>query len=635
MSGYLADPLARWLIQSFAATFVIGLLGWVAIRLTRSAAVRLAVAAWGLGCCLAIPMLSWLVMRSGQSLTRIEIPAPPSLPVVAAETPLRDSIVLPAGAPVEVVETSGEPLVQPDPVEIPWLTLGLVTYLAGLGFGVLRLGFGLLRLRSILRHSRPGPDIKGFDRVRISDNVTHPFVCGLRRSTLLLPSDLTSRLDPREFEQVVAHEREHVRGRHAWLGILQRVAALVLWPQPMAHVLAHELKAAQEEVCDNAALRGGNPSDYARMLVDLAERRTDRMPSGLAYGIFGSQPPLEKRIRGLLDPRRSTEPTMKHTTRTAVFGTALSITMILAGVQLVTAQEQVREVIGVPLQTDQAVEVQGYPIAVVEGFRLQPDKAAKQANAPKAKKSVRGTKELKAALAEAQRQVRSYEAMLERVQGYKLVPSDRSPLNKIEYKRVPVTTPLTRYRSFMPSTGFTLASPRVKVEGVPILKDVPVIGHLYKGATTVTVPQAESLYRMVSPKVDYVVTQEKPIYKMAAPKLDMSNVKPLYTTPKALAGGTRVIQGEPARIVEGQALAPSQPGVIAAPNSTSSTAPRDAAIAVSPARTTIKKPAANRKPISVLKGATVILYSDGTTEIRPATKVTKKPTKAKSTKRGK
>lgn len=626
MSGLLADPVVRWLVQSFAATFVIGLLGWVAFRLTRSASVRLATAAWGLGCCLAIPLLSWLVMRSGQSLTQIELPAP----VAVAEIPIQDSIVLPAGAPVEVVEVPGEPLVAPAPVEIPWPQIGLGIYIVGVGFGLLRLGVGLVRVRRILQQSKPGPDLNGFDRVRTSDHVIHPFVCGLWRSTLVLPGDLTSRLHPSEFEQVVAHEREHVRGRHAWLGILQRVATLVLWPQPMAHVLAHELKAAQEEVCDNAALRGGNPSDYARMLVDLAERRTDRMPSGLAYGIFGSQPPLEKRIRGLLDPRRSTEPTMKHTTRTAVFGTALSMTMILAGVQLVTAQEQVREVVGVPLPAGQAIEVQGYPIAVpVEGVRLQPAKAAKPAKAPKAKKAAKAAKAAKPTA------IRYYEGLSQTVEGYKLVPSDQSPLNKIEYKRVPVTTPLTRYRSFTPSTGFTLASPRVKVEGVPILKDVPVIGHLYKGATTVTVPQAESLYRMVSPKVDYVVTQEKPIYKMAAPKLDMSNVKPLYTTPKALAGGTRVIQGEPARIVEGQALAPSQPGVIAAPNSTSSTAPRDAAIAVSPARTTIKKPAANRKPISVLKGATVILYSDGTTEIRPATKVTKKPTKAKSTKRGK
>lgn len=619
MSDFLADPVVRWLVQSFAATFVIGLLGWAAIRLTRSASVRLAIAAWGLGCCLAIPLLSWLVMRSGQSLTQIELPAP----VAVAEIPIQDSIVLPAGAPIEVVEVPGEPLVAPAPVEIPWPQIGLVTYLAGLGFGLLRLGVGFGRVRRILRQSKPGPDLNGFDRVRTSDHVIHPFVCGLWRSTLVLPHDLTSRLQPSEFEQVVAHEREHVRGRHAWLGILQRVATLVLWPQPMAHVLAHELKAAQEEVCDNAALRGGNPSDYARMLVDLAERQTDRMPGGLAYGIFGSQPPLEKRIRGLLDPRRSTEPTMKHTTRTAVFGTALSMTMILAGVQLVTAQE-VREVIGVPLQTGQAVEVQGYPIAVpVEGVRLQPAKAAKSAKAPKAKKAAKAAKAAKPTA------IRYYEGLSQTVEGYKLVPSDQSPLNKIEYKKVPVTTPLTRYRSFTPSTGFTLASPRVRVEGVPILKDIPVIGHLYRGATTVTVPQAESLYRMVSPKVDYVVTQEKPIYKMAAPKLDMSNVKPLSTTPKALAGGTRVIQGEPARIVEGQALAPSQPATISIP-SANAIAPRDDAIATMPRSN--KKPAASRKPISVLKGATVILYSDGTTEIRPAPKAKAKP---KATKRSK
>lgn len=611
MSALLADPVARWLVQSFAATLVIGLLAWVAIRLTRSASVRLAIAAWGLGCCLAIPLLSWLVMRSGQSLTQIELPAP----VAVAEIPIQDSIVLPAGAPIELVEVPGEPLVAPAPVEIPWPQIGLVAYLAGLGFGLLRLGVGLGRVRRILRQSKPGPDLNGFDRVRTSDHVIHPFVCGLWRSTLVLPGDLTSRLHPSEFEQVVAHEREHVRGHHVWLGVLQRIATLILWPQALVHVLARELKAAQEEVCDNAALRGGNPSDYARMLVDLAERRTDRMPSGLAYGIFGSQPPLEKRIRGLLDPRRSTEPTMKHTTRTAVFGTALSMTMILAGVQLVTAQEQVREVIGVPLRTDQAVEVQGYPIAVpVEGVRMQPAQAAKQAKAPKAKKSAKGAKPAKAPAAKAL-VIRYFEGMSEKVEGYRVIPSDQSPLNKIEYKKVPVTAPLTRYRSFAPSTRFTVAAPQVRVEGVPILKDLPVIGHLFRGATTMTVPQANVTYRTVSPKVDYVVTQETPVYRMAAPKLDMSKVKPLFTTPKALAGGTRVIQGEPARIVEGQALAPSQPATISIPSS-NAIAPRDAAIATIPRSN--KKPAANRKPISVLKGATVILYSDGSTEIRPA-----------------
>ncbi|HJZ90560.1 MAG TPA: hypothetical protein VKE40_06775, partial [Gemmataceae bacterium] len=86
-----------------------------------------------------------------------------------------------------------------------------------------------------------------------------------------------------------------------------------------------------EEVCDNVVLAGRDAIGYGRTLLHVAELLVEARPVGAAVGILGGPGKLERRIAGLLDPRRNT---MTATGRTAAFAVMF---LFLAGATIASA----------------------------------------------------------------------------------------------------------------------------------------------------------------------------------------------------------------------------------------------------------------------------------------------------------
>jgi len=109
--------------------------------------------------------------------------------------------------------------------------------------------------------------------VRISDAVTSPFVCGLSKPAIIVPSALAQALSPGELDALLNHEMAHLRQHDLvwclawrWMKVLCWFHPFV-WRVPAAHNLACE-----EEADRIAAGQLAERDSYAQLLARLALR---------------------------------------------------------------------------------------------------------------------------------------------------------------------------------------------------------------------------------------------------------------------------------------------------------------------------------------------------------------------------
>lgn len=98
-----------------------------------------------------------------------------------------------------------------------------------------------------------------------------PFVCGIRRPQLILPSGLSQKLTLAELDQVLLHELAHIR-RHdlvwSWIGEIARIAYFF---HPVAHWINYQSRLQRELACDQMAMAvsGHGANEYAATLVQV------------------------------------------------------------------------------------------------------------------------------------------------------------------------------------------------------------------------------------------------------------------------------------------------------------------------------------------------------------------------------
>ena len=105
-----------------------------------------------------------------------------------------------------------------------------------------------------------------------SDEVARPSVLGFFRPRILVPPALLKALSPRELQQVVLHEMEHLHRADDWTNLLQKMG-LVLFPlNPVLIWVDRRLNAERELACDDRVLRSSaGRKAYALCLTHLAE----------------------------------------------------------------------------------------------------------------------------------------------------------------------------------------------------------------------------------------------------------------------------------------------------------------------------------------------------------------------------
>ncbi len=283
------------------------------------------------------------ILRDSQAdssgLAAVQVPAPAP---IGAELPVGSS----SGAFARSVDRDALRPDMPEPSRGGHVLVGGVTlvWMAGTLAGLLGIAAALRRIAASSRATRPIDPVRharALERARdvlgvaslppivTSATVHGPVAVGLLRPRVVLPEGLAESISSDALRDVLVHECAHVLRLDPWVGLLQRLAAVVYWPHPLVHYLNSQLTRAREEVCDNHVLRCGDRCGYARTLLALTELCR---PPGVArpgLGLLGDRWTLAERVAGLLDPRRI--PMTRTTLRMKIAVAVAIVVMGLAG----------------------------------------------------------------------------------------------------------------------------------------------------------------------------------------------------------------------------------------------------------------------------------------------------------------
>ena len=166
-------------------------------------------------------------------------------------------------------------------------------WLAGTGAMLLWGLWGDIRLRRRVRVSIPQGE-----NVRICDEIDTPFVLGIVRPKIYLPSEL----DDSQAVYVLAHERAHIARRDHWWKPLGWVLLSVYWFHPLlwlAYILfCRDLELACDERVASGLDREGLAA-YSDALLRCSVRR-GALASPVAFGETG----VKTRVRAILRYRK-------------------------------------------------------------------------------------------------------------------------------------------------------------------------------------------------------------------------------------------------------------------------------------------------------------------------------------------
>ena len=146
--------------------------------------------------------------------------------------------------------------------------------------------------------------VANLPHISLSPDVRGPAVIGLLAPRVVLPESLLARCTAQQFCEILVHECAHIVRRDPWMRLLQSLAAVFFWVNPLVALLNRRLSQAREEVCDNYVLAQTEPVGYADTLLAVARIC---YPNPRLEGFLTMIPHhhnLERRVADLLEENR-------------------------------------------------------------------------------------------------------------------------------------------------------------------------------------------------------------------------------------------------------------------------------------------------------------------------------------------
>ena len=299
MTAFLSQTLFPTLLN-MSLTAGIVILCVIAARLALKRAPK--VFSYALWAVVLFRLLCPVSLSSGISLLRaLDAPARQASPVVSTVTYVQPQQKTEAAQP-QTAESAGpasDPVVPAEPDRqtaptVDWAAAAAWVWLAGVlgmaGYSI----FALLRLRRRLVGS-----LRLRDNIYLADHISTPFVLGLVRPRIYLPSTLTQG----EMGYIIRHEQYHIRHGDHVVKVLAFAGLCLHWFNPLvwaAFILAGK---DMEMRCDEAVVRQLGErvkADYSASLLALATGRLTIAGTPLAFG----EGDPKGRIRNLLRWKR-------------------------------------------------------------------------------------------------------------------------------------------------------------------------------------------------------------------------------------------------------------------------------------------------------------------------------------------
>lgn len=249
----------------------------------------------------------------GTVLPTVTVMAPATATALPARTRDMPSAVLSdAGA---AASASSTPSVSRDTaptrssVTIAQAVIG--TWLAGVALFLIPVVVGLWQMRRLRQIASPwidghalvqalGPTLavhRPID-VLLHKGVAGPMTCGILRPAIILPAT-AEQWDEATLRCALRHELEHIARWDFLTHCLSRAVCAAYWFHPLVWAAWRRLRLEAERACDDAVLREDGATEYASLLVSLAQREAAEVRQPLLA--MAGRGDLAARVRAVLD----------------------------------------------------------------------------------------------------------------------------------------------------------------------------------------------------------------------------------------------------------------------------------------------------------------------------------------------
>ena len=251
-------------------------------------------------------------------------------------------IVAPASDATAATSAYGASLPVNTPV-LPWLVMG--TWFAGFTAVALNQYLRRRRFRTLIDKAqffREGREVEALRRVQSrrgcrdaihlasSSSTLEPGVRGIFTHLLLLPADISTRLDNAQLEAILDHEVAHIERRDNLLAAIHMMVETLFWFHPLVWWIGSRMVEERERACDGSVLQSGNDAEaYAGAILKVCQYYL-ASPLTTISGISGSN--LRKRIEDIMTNNTGEKLDGSRKLLLAAAVTIVSAAPILAGV---------------------------------------------------------------------------------------------------------------------------------------------------------------------------------------------------------------------------------------------------------------------------------------------------------------
>ncbi len=271
--------------------------GWLALAvivarlLLRRAPRWITVAMWAL---VGVRLVCPVTLESSVSLVPSAETVPPQIIYSPAPTVHTGfEAVNSAINPVISESFAPTPGASVNPMQVLLEILGIL-WVVGMAVMIIYTAFSYVLVRRKVREATPM-----CGNVWLCDHVRSPFILGLIKPRIYLPSDIAEA----DIEYVLAHERSHLKRRDHWWKPLGFLILTVYWFNPLMWIAYFLLCRDIEYACDERVLRAMGESakaPYSEALINCSVPRRAIAACPLAFGEVG----VKSRIRSVLNYKK-------------------------------------------------------------------------------------------------------------------------------------------------------------------------------------------------------------------------------------------------------------------------------------------------------------------------------------------
>lgn len=253
-------------------------------------------------------------------------PTPETVITPPLETPTAAVIaeateIMPAGQAVFApIETAGPTLVErlAQVTLSQWLVLSWIVGIAIFSLIVIAKALRINRWLKRQRKPLPGElrasvenlfsdlDVKAFPKVWLVDGIGQPFVWGILRGSIYLPTHFADGDNADNQRGVLGHELSHVIRFDAAVNLLQIIAQAVFWFHPAIWWANKKIRAEREKCCDEMAIArlGAKAKDYSTAIVNTLINEYESALPVPSLAIAGPVKNIEDRIKTIMSPNK-------------------------------------------------------------------------------------------------------------------------------------------------------------------------------------------------------------------------------------------------------------------------------------------------------------------------------------------